>query len=78
MSTKEIKVCDNCQRENIAEIKTIIIVLGRIIDGAGDMDDDDISFDLCPNCMAWLIENTYRYKSDWNINKLKEWLHNYR
>ena len=78
MGIKEIKVCDKCDKENVVGTKNIMILLGRVMDAAGDVDDDYITFDLCPNCMAWLIENTYKYKSDWNTDKLKAWLTNYR
>jgi hypothetical protein len=76
MGTKEIKTCDKCCKDNIPNIRNIYIQLGRIMDAAGDIDDDYITFDLCLDCMECLIELTYTH--NWDINKLKSWLTNYR
>lgn len=46
--------CDFCKKEK-ENIKRIYVLKGRKCDAAGQMEDDDYIKDLCPGCMAKII-----------------------
>jgi hypothetical protein len=51
--------CDYCGKEK-SDIRRIYILKGRKCDAAGDMEDDDYYKDLCPNCMAKILNSIGR------------------
>lgn len=74
--------CDLCGcSDKIPEnknIKTISITTDSYTDGAGDTNEHEWSFELCPKCMRIVIESAFDYKSKLTLNALKEMIENHK
>ena len=60
MTKRVIVDCDRCDRKNIAAYGHITGILNRYTSAAGDTAYDWLSADLCPDCLAYMMNWTMK------------------